>query len=549
MLSRRPYYSTFQSDSGGEYLFDAATGTVMPTNDLMRQAIRLCATTPVEEVRQKLYTLYPQDEVDGMVNFVQRWDKNFGGLYRTDESVTTSKDGSPHVTGRMGSDNALRIGASNRYSLNVLGGDGCGPQDQMQGTGAATAAEVERFLRDSGLPFQMILNLTEDCNFRCQYCYLTEVYQFTRNRTFKKMSIEVGLRALDWFFNLLAPVARKIPGKKAAISFYGGEPLLMYKKLALFVSYARAHSPVPLSFNVTSNASLLTDEMIDFLADNNVVVAFSLDGRKEDHDRNRKFPNGTGTFDVVFGNIQRFKKRHPKYAHLGLSCVLDYKTDLRANMRFFEENDLPPILFLTRVLDLNTDYYKRFTEDDKSRFLQEANGMFADYIALKKQGKYVPKYMRAFCEMLLASVVIRPRREDPRPRLAPWTGTCIPGMKVSVRTDGTLDMCERVNTNFSIGHIDTGLNYGAIAKILNLYNAALKGGCAACAFNNTCSLCFAQCNQECSFCRPGTWCADWRQTYTNALSMVYSILEHEPSAFDDFDVVSAEAAEKFLFRL
>jgi uncharacterized protein len=52
---------------------------------------------------------------------------------------------------------------------------------------------------DMGNQYQLIINITEDCNLRCKYCYLSEVYEFTRNRTSQKMTLETGKRAINMF--------------------------------------------------------------------------------------------------------------------------------------------------------------------------------------------------------------------------------------------------------------------------------------------------------------------------------------------------------------
>ena len=39
---------------------------------------------------------------------------------------------------------------------------------------------------DMGNQYQLIINITEDCNLRCKYCYLSEVYEFTETEHHKK---------------------------------------------------------------------------------------------------------------------------------------------------------------------------------------------------------------------------------------------------------------------------------------------------------------------------------------------------------------------------
>jgi uncharacterized protein len=360
------------------------------------------------------------------------------------------------------------------------------------------------------------------------------------------MSLDVGIKALDRFFDILKPIARKSPRRKAAVTFFGGEPLLMPLLLKQLVDYATKHAPMPIVFNITTNGSLLTDDIVDFFVSHGVFIAVSLDGRKVDHNRNRKFPNGSGTFDVVFENIKRLQERYPEYDRLGTICLYDWTTDLEANIPFWEENPRLKILFLNPPSAINTRYYERFSQEDQQRFAEQIGRLSNQYYELKKSGKPVPKYLRALCEPDLGVVVLRPRRDDLRPAMLPYTGTCIPGMKLSVRADGTFDMCERVNAMFPIGDVARGLDFGAIKNTISLYNAAITRNCPSCLFSKNCPMCFSQCNRDCSFSLPEGWCRGFGESFKRALINVYSILETQPSAFDEY--YGPRDSGEFLFR-
>ena len=82
---------------------------------------------------------------------------------------------------------------------------------------------------------------------------------------------------------------------RAIIGFYGGEPLLAFPLIVESVKYAEEiFAGVDISFNITTNATLLTDEIIDFLLDHHFKLTFSLDGPNEVQDKNRIFANGSG---------------------------------------------------------------------------------------------------------------------------------------------------------------------------------------------------------------------------------------------------------------
>lgn len=88
------------------------------------------------------------------------------------------------------------------------------------------------------------------------------------------------------------------------IGFYGGEPFLEFELIKECVAYAEDKlEGKKIEYSVTTNATLLTDEIIDYLIFNNFFVTVSLDGPREIQDECRRFLyNNKGTF-VLLGKI------------------------------------------------------------------------------------------------------------------------------------------------------------------------------------------------------------------------------------------------------
>jgi len=214
-------------------------------------------------------------------------------------------------------------------------------------------------------------------------------------------------------------------------------------------------------------------------------------------------------------------------------AVYDFYTDIEANIKFFEEEMLPPVMMVTPVVNQKTNYYERFSVDDRDRFMQKYNELRERYYTYKTEGDYVPEYLKVLIGSVLLSVVLRFRKEDVRPYPVPYTGTCVPGTKISVRVDGTLDICERVNETISIGHVDTGLDYSVIKRVIAMYNSSITENCGTCALRKNCPLCFANCGGDCEYCRPSDWCINFHNKFTTWLHDLYSVLEERPSAFDN----------------
>ena len=150
---------------------------------------------------------------------------------------------------------------------------------------------------------QMILGLTENCNLRCKYCIFSGNYEEMRTHTFKRMEKETALKSVQ-NMDYINEWKEYAPDKQPVISFYGGEPLLRFDLIQEVVAYVK-QTGFKTMFSMTTNGTLLTDHIIEFLVTHNVMISVSLDGSKEMHDKNRVFANERGTFDVVYGNIRK----------------------------------------------------------------------------------------------------------------------------------------------------------------------------------------------------------------------------------------------------
>lgn len=105
---------------------------------------------------------------------------------------------------------------------------------------------------------QLILQVTQNCNLRCKYCVYSGSY-VNRTHTKKRMSFEIAKQAVDFYF------AHNTNKDAGVISFYGGEPLLEMELIKKIVVYSeKLYEGKELRFNMTSNATLLTDEIADF---------------------------------------------------------------------------------------------------------------------------------------------------------------------------------------------------------------------------------------------------------------------------------------------
>lgn len=158
-------------------------------------------------------------------------------------------------------------------------------------------------------PALCILKLTEACNLRCSYCYIDAGGKHNR-----MMSRETGLLIVKKFLEM-----HDADGHKSTITFHGGEPLLNFGLMRDIAEYLRPFRDKA-NLSIQTNATLITDEIAQFLKDNSISTGISFDGPKQYHDLTRTFPNGASSFELVMNGIDILKKHDVRF---DVICVLN----------------------------------------------------------------------------------------------------------------------------------------------------------------------------------------------------------------------------------
>lgn len=145
----------------------------------------------------------------------------------------------------------------------------------------------------------MCLNISHDCNLRCEYCFAS-TGDFGKGR--KLMSFETGKKAIDFLLE------KSQNRENLELDFFGGEPLMNFDVVKQIVNYARSKEKEynkHFRFTITTNGTLLNDDNIEFINKEMNNVVLSIDGRKDVNDRVRKRVDGTGCYDNI---LPKFKK-------------------------------------------------------------------------------------------------------------------------------------------------------------------------------------------------------------------------------------------------
>lgn len=174
-----------------------------------------------------------------------------------------------------------------------------GPDEGASGDGSARASET-------GIG-SIALLVAQECNMSCVYCY----GQGGGYGEGGMMSEETAFKAVDW----LMKNSKKT--EQVNVSFFGGEPLLNFPLIRKVVAYAKntaREKGKRVTFGITTNATLLTDEIISFLSTEKINPLVSFDGPPEVQNRQRPFKDGSGSYDTVRANIRKLREAYPRLA-------------------------------------------------------------------------------------------------------------------------------------------------------------------------------------------------------------------------------------------
>jgi uncharacterized protein len=150
---------------------------------------------------------------------------------------------------------------------------------------------------------ELILMPSEDCNFRCVYCY----EDFSRGTMIP--AVREGVK------NLVRNRIEKL--NRMSVSWFGGEPLYGWEAIEdlapFFVEMAEEHE-LPYGTHMTTNGYLLTPEVADKLFAWRIRnFQITLDGLAEHHNHSRVARDGSPTFDRIFDNLKALARREDNF--------------------------------------------------------------------------------------------------------------------------------------------------------------------------------------------------------------------------------------------
>jgi uncharacterized protein len=373
----------------------------------------------------------------------------------------------------------------------------------------------------------MVLNVTNKCNLACTYCYEygeDKIVDTDFGEKPKFMSEETARESVDFMFK------ESGDNRVANLTFFGGETLLNFKVLKKTLAYARERAVAldkGVQFSLTTNATLLRPEVIEWLVENEVGVTISIDGPKESQDQFRVFKNGMGSYELVLPKIKELLKRHntrPIGARVTLTKqnlnVMKIFRHLTDEMGFWSVGFAPVTTADGRDYAIEGEEYNRMlgqfeelAEEFKEAALENRHHGFSN---LNETLEEIHKGMsKAF--------------------------PCGAGLGlVGVATDGDVALCHRFagSDEHKIGSVQSGIDRGKQSRFLETHHIAQKTDCHTCWAR---PLCAGGCYHEAhtrygTTTQPNLHYCDWVRSWTDTCLRVYGeIATHNPDFLRQYD--------------
>lgn len=217
----------------------------------------------------------------------------------------------------------------------------------------------------------LYLILSSGCNLACRYCFIeNSIYN-------NKCEINMPLSTVEVAVNKYCDYVIKYKIPKPLIIFYGGEPLVNWKAIAKTVSIVR-NKQVNMDYSIVTNATLLDEEKIKFLVENDVEIGISIDGPKELNDKNRIYRDSDeSVYEEVTKKIKLLQKYNAKFG-LSITVSNDFLAHKEEALNWISNYGVSDIFY---------NLYHFTKKDDWEEYYQQAcKFLLESYERLSKQG-------------------------------------------------------------------------------------------------------------------------------------------------------------------
>lgn len=333
----------------------------------------------------------------------------------------------------------------------------------------------------------LLLQVSQGCNLRCGYCIYSGEYD-NRTHQNKMMSWDTAKRSIDFI------VERSADCKTLYFGFYGGEPLCNFSLIKKCIEYIKqVCTDKALYLNITTNGTLLSEDISEYFVKNNVSIMVSLDGPRDVHDASRRYAiSNKGSFDDVWNNIKYLYENHPEYYRemVHFNTVLNSEGYKTVEEFFSNEPMLSDSVITSSFISNN---YSKKANSVSNKFMGEYS--YNEFVCFLSRLGLINEIPHKLLDLKFLRICELDERLGGReflPCEGHRAGGCIPGVqKLFVTVEGKFYPCERVSEIYdttNIGNIDTGLDIDKIKALSNIQDYTFEI-CRECWAYSFCEIC------------------------------------------------------------
>lgn len=320
------------------------------------------------------------------------------------------------------------------------------------------------------------LALAETCNLACTYCYCGTCRDMPSQGL---MTETIARQAITWLF------AASGKSDTVSITFFGGEPLLNKPVLRVAIQYsqqlAKLHGK-KVFYSMTTNGTLLDDEVIGFIKKYNFGLMVSLDGPPDIHNKQCPTRSGQPSFEAAAAGIKKLMARRRSVT---VRCTMTHPVPRMLDLiHYFEEFGFTRIVLGSALNAVNPSPVD-CTEEDLAACARQGDEELIPWmlgqLASGKTPKYYP-YSNFVAEMDAGTFA---------PKVTPFKCGACRGT-TTVGADGTLYPCHRFvgMQAWRIGNISDGPDFDRCKQFWRDYRACISSDCESCWV-------YAQCHGPC----------------------------------------------------
>lgn len=238
---------------------------------------------------------------------------------------------------------------------------------------------VDKFMERETVVKAMCLHIAHACNLGCKYCFAGKG-EYCGPAAL--MSYQVGKDALDYL------VKNSGNRHNLEVDFFGGEPLMNWDVVKDLVAYGRSiekeHNK-RFRFTLTTNGTLLNDDILEFANKEMSNLVLSIDGRKEVHDNMRPFRDGRSSYDEILPKYKKAAESRDQMNYYVRGTYTHFNTDFAADVLHLADEGFQQISVEPVVAQPEEPY--ALTEEDIPVLLEQYDILADEMLKRRKEGR------------------------------------------------------------------------------------------------------------------------------------------------------------------